>query len=66
MIFTIEHNAVVITAHCQAFDTTNHCAELRAGETYALRRDDRLRYLSLARENNPSWAVLGIDEEHIK
>jgi hypothetical protein len=66
IIFTLEHNGVTIKAHCQAFDVTNHCGELRAGENYDLQRDDRLRYLSLTREDNPSWAVLGIDEEQAK
>jgi hypothetical protein len=66
LILTLEHRGVIIKAHCQAFDTINHCGELRVGEPYDLERDDQLRYLTLRRDGNDSWAVLGIDEEHMR
>jgi hypothetical protein len=66
IIFTLQHEGVTIKAHCQSFDSTNHCGELRVGESYDFERDDRVRYLSLASYDNPSWAVLGIEEEKLK
>ena len=66
IIFTLEHKGVTIKAHCQAFDVKNHCGELRVGESYDLERDDQLRYLTLTRDGNTSWLVLGIDEEQMR
>src|ERR1700678_378307 len=63
-IFTIEHKDVVIKAHCQVWDTTNHCGELRVGEGYNFKRDDR--YLTLGEPNTSSNVVLAIEDERLR
>jgi hypothetical protein len=65
MSYTIEHKRVTIKAHCQLYDVHNHCAELRAGETYDFKRDDSLRFLTLGQWSDNNSIVLGIDEEHM-
>ncbi len=64
IIFTVKHKGVTIKTHCQAFDIRNHCNELVVGESYDFKRDDKLRFLTLKRGNEDSWAILGIEEEH--
>lgn len=65
VIYTIEHNGVTIKAHCELYDPKNHCAELRAGNTYDFKRDDDLRFLTLGQDSDNTSVVLGIDEEHM-
>lgn len=66
IIYTLRHKGVTIKAHCQAFDTRNHCNELIVGEGYDFDRDEKLRFLTLKRGNEDSWAILGIEEEHVE
>jgi hypothetical protein len=63
IIFTIRYKGVTIKAHCQFFDVNNHCGELRVGESYHFKRDDR--YLTVESPDQPAGTVLGIEEENL-
>jgi hypothetical protein len=66
LIFTLKHRGVVIKAHCQIMDVTNHCGELRVGEIYSFERIDALRFLSRSYDGHGPSAVLGIEDEHLQ
>jgi hypothetical protein len=51
--FTLRHGKTTIVAHCQTWDITNNCAELKVGQDYEMKREGQ------------GFETLSIDDRHI-